>query len=94
MSCTPFFLTSQLILSSLIPVLSKSTCFASGKVLELLTGLVKVSSSVARSYSMSHLSEMRFTGGGGGYANYDDLSILSAQFHAAVSPVYLCFWDA
>lgn len=54
------------------------------QVLELLRGLVKVSSSVSRNYSTSYLSEMRVVGGGGGFANYDDLSILSAQFHAAV----------
>lgn len=51
------------------------------EVLELLRGLVKVSSSVARNYSTSHLSDMR-TGGAGGSANYDDLSLISAQFHA------------
>lgn len=53
------------------------------QVLELLRGLVKVSSSVARNYSTSHLSDMR-TGGAGGSANYDDLSLISAQFHAEV----------
>lgn len=57
----------------------------SSQVLELLRGLVKVSSYVSRNYSTSYLSEMRVVGGGGGFANYDDLSILSAQFHAAVS---------
>ena len=41
-----------------------------------------MSSSVARNYSTSHLSDMRT--GGGGSANYDDLSLISAQFHAEV----------
>ena len=50
------------------------------QVLELLRGLVKVSSSVARNYSTSHLSDMRT----GGSANYDDLSLISAQFLAEV----------
>eukprot|EP00752_Nemacystus_decipiens_P007782 g6950.t1 len=53
------------------------------EVLELLRGLVKVSSSVSRNYSTSHLSDMR--GRGGGSANYDDLSFISAQFHAEAS---------
>lgn len=52
------------------------------EVLELLRGLVKVSSSVSRNYSTSHLSDMR--GRGGGSANYEDLSFISAQFHAEV----------
>ena len=52
------------------------------QVLELLRGLVKVSSSVSRNYSTSHLSDMR--GRGGGSANYEDLSFISAQFHAEV----------
>lgn len=53
------------------------------QVLELLRGLVKVSSSVSRNYSTSHLSDIR--GRGGGSANYEDLSFISAQFHAEVS---------
>ncbi|CAM9975335.1 unnamed protein product [Pylaiella littoralis] len=54
------------------------------EVLELLRGLVKVSSSVSRNYSTSHLSDLR-AGRGGGSANYDDLSLISAQFHAEAS---------
>lgn len=56
------------------------------QVLELLRGLVKVSSSVSRNYSTSHLSDLR-GGHGGGSANYDDLSLISAQFHAEVRVV-------
>ncbi|CAN0481576.1 unnamed protein product, partial [Hapterophycus canaliculatus] len=50
---------------------------------ELLRGLVKVSSSVSRNYSTSYLSDMSGRGRGGS-ANYDDLSLISAQFHAEV----------
>eukprot|EP00903_Cladosiphon_okamuranus_P012881 g12029.t1 len=53
------------------------------EVVELLRGLVKVSSSVSRNYSTSHLSDIR--GRGGGSANYEDLSVISAQFHAEAS---------
>lgn len=51
--------------------------------MELLRGLVKVSSSVARNYSTSYLSDLR-QGKARTSANYDDLSVLSAQFHAEV----------
>ncbi|CAN0070484.1 unnamed protein product, partial [Ectocarpus sp. 8 AP-2014] len=54
------------------------------EVLEMLRGLVKVSLSVSRNYSTSHLSDMRGRGRGGS-ANYDDLSLISAQFHAEAS---------
>lgn len=54
----------------------------------MLRGLVKVSMSVSRNYSTSHLSDMRGRGRGGS-ANYDDLSLISAQFHAEVCVVQI-----